>query len=148
MSPQKQLHIQQKHHVDHDTIMKRLDAYITAYRSGKPEAMMEFFHPENVVYSDFAAGLHGLSRSEIKETYKRTFSEIHDVNIKTLSVHGHKDFTAWEWEVFCKPEIDTTTGEKVGKENSSQKHLAGCTLMWWQDGKIIRNHDYMQMKDA
>ena len=83
---------------------------------------------------------------EVKETYAKTFSNFHDLDIKSLSVHGHKDFTAWEWEITCKPAVEFDTGKKIAKEEADPKKLVGCTLMWWEDGKIVRNHDYVQQK--
>lgn len=47
-------HIQKKQHADHDLIVKRLEEYIKAYRTGKPEVMMQFYHPNDFVYSDFS----------------------------------------------------------------------------------------------
>lgn len=89
-----------------------------------------------------------MGHKDVKEIYKKTFSNFHDLDIKTMSVHGHKDFTAWEWEITCKPGVDMVTGAKIAKEDATPKKLVGCTLMWWEDGKIVRNHDYVQMKDG
>jgi len=86
------------------------------------------------------------SHKEVKETYKKTFSNFHDLDIKSLSVHGHKDFTAWEWQITAKPAVDFDTGDRIDKDIAEKKALVGCTLMWWEDGKIIRNHDYVQQK--
>jgi len=56
MPPRHPTHIQHhKIHADHDLIVRRLEEYILAYKSGKPEAMMEFYHPTNFVYSDFSS---------------------------------------------------------------------------------------------
>jgi len=56
MPPHHPTHIQHhKKHADHDLIVRRLEEYIRAYKSGKPEAMMEFYHPTNFVYSDFSS---------------------------------------------------------------------------------------------
>lgn len=89
-----------------------------------------------------------MGHKDVKETYKKTFSNFYDLDIQTMSVHGHKDFTAWEWEITCKPAVNMETGEKIAKEDASPKKLVGCTLMWWEDGKIVRNHDYVQMKEV
>ena len=86
------------------------------------------------------------SHAEVKETYKKTFSNFHDLDIKSLSVHGHKDFTAWEWQITCKPAVDFDTGAEIDRDAAEKKKLVGCTLMWWEEGKIIRNHDYVQQK--
>ncbi|KAF2830262.1 hypothetical protein CC86DRAFT_436425 [Ophiobolus disseminans] len=141
-------HIQRCDHADHDLIVERLEEYIKAYRTGKPDAMMQFYHPENFVYSDFTADRQGMGLKDVKETYKKTFTQFHDLEIKTMSVHGHKNFTAWEWEITCKPGIDYETGAKIAKEDATLKKLVGCTLMWWEEGKIVRNHDYVQTKDV
>ncbi|KAI9648097.1 hypothetical protein NHQ30_002726 [Ciborinia camelliae] len=143
------LHIQQRKHNDHDHIMKRLDGYIKAYRKGDTEAIMKFYHPDNFVYSDFSTSnrqLMGLE--EVASHYTHTFNDFHDLQIRTLSVHGHKDFTAWEWEISCKPAIDQETGKRLAKEEAELKKLVGCTLMWWEDDKIVRNHDYVQLKEV
>jgi len=86
------------------------------------------------------------SHAEVKETYKKTFSNFHDLDIKSLSVHGHKDFTAWEWQITCKPAVDFDTEVEIDRESAEKKKLVGCTLMWWEEGKIVRNHDYVQQK--
>ncbi|KAF9691792.1 hypothetical protein EKO04_010519 [Ascochyta lentis] len=148
MPPHRPTHVQKKHHGDHDLIVGRLEQYIKAYRTGKPEAMMEFYHPDNFIYSDFSADRHGLGHKEVKDTYKKTFSNFHDLEIRTMSVHGHKDFTAWEWEITFKPAVDNDTGARIAKEDAVPKMLVGCTLMWWEGGKIVRNHDYVQTRDV
>jgi len=35
---------------------------------------------------------------------------------------------------------------QIDRESAEKKTLVGCTLMWWEEGKIIRNHDYVQRK--
>jgi hypothetical protein len=164
-NPRHATHIQKKHHADHDLIVERLEEYIKAYRTGKPDAMMQFYHPDNFVYSDFctfllpstppspltlstATNRQGMGHKEVKDTYKSTFSQFHDLDIKTMSVHGHEDFTAWEWEITCKPAVDQVSGAKIAREEARPKKLMGCTLMWWEDGKIVRNHDYVQAREA
>jgi len=89
-----------------------------------------------------------MGHKEVNDLYKKTFTQFHDLNIETMSVHGHKDFTAWEWEITCKPAVDQGTGKGIKKEDATPKKLVGCTLMWWEDGKIVRNHDYVQEKDV
>jgi hypothetical protein len=51
--PNHATHIQKKHHADHDLIVERLEEYIKVYRTGKLDAMRQFYHPDNFVYSDF-----------------------------------------------------------------------------------------------
>ncbi|KAF1982324.1 hypothetical protein K402DRAFT_424603 [Aulographum hederae CBS 113979] len=137
-----------KKHADHDHIVKRLEEYIKAYRTGKPEALMEFYHPEDFVYSDFGAGREGMRRSEVKEVLHQTFNDFHDLKIKTVSIHGHKNFTAWEWEITCKSAIEPDSGKRLKKEEAPPKKLIGCTLMWWdEDDKIVKNHDYVQTRE-
>lgn len=52
-SNRRPVHIQKKHHADHDLIVERLEEYIKVYRTGNPEAMMQFYHPTDFAYSDF-----------------------------------------------------------------------------------------------
>lgn len=59
------------------------------------------------------------------------FAGMHDLNIKTLSVHGHKDFTAWECEINYQPAVEAENGKRLSKEEAIAKRLVGCTLMWW-----------------
>ncbi|TGO36572.1 hypothetical protein BHYA_0121g00330 [Botrytis hyacinthi] len=144
----KPLHVQHKKHGDHDHIMKRMDTYIKAYKKGDTEAIMKYYHPTNFVYSDFSTPNNQLmGLSEVESHYSKTFSDFYDLTITTASVHGHKDFTAWEWEITCRPAISPETGERLPKEKTELKKLVGCTLMWWEDDLIIRNHDYVQLKD-
>lgn len=79
--------------------------------------------------------------------FKQTFNNFYDLEIKTISLEGHKHFTAWEWEIKCKKGIGEN-GEKLSKEEAPPKRLIGCTLMWWNDkDKIVKNHDYVQLRD-
>ncbi|KAG9187087.1 hypothetical protein G6011_04958 [Alternaria panax] len=127
MPPHHPTHIQHhKAHVDHDLIVHRLEEYIRAYRSGKPEAMMESYHPTNIVYSDFSTSHPQMTHKQVHETYKKTFSNFHDFDTKSLSVHGHKHFTAWEREMTCKPTVNHDTGERIDREMAEKKKLVGC----------------------
>ncbi|TID12798.1 hypothetical protein E2P81_ATG09750 [Venturia nashicola] len=141
-------YIQKQNHEEHQHISARLDDYIKAYSSGNAEAMMKFYHPTNFVYQDLSTNNPAIERQEFEDQYKRTFASMHDFNIKTLSVHGHKDFTAWEWEIICRPAIEAETGMKLSKEEATEKRLVGCTLMWWEDDLIVRNHDYVHLKET
>ena len=128
--------------------MKRLDEYIKAYRNADIEGIMKLYHPENFVYSDFSTPNKQLMElEEVASHYSRTFSDFNDLQIRTLSVHGHKDFTAWEWEILCKPVYDKESGRRLKEEETELKRLLGCTLMWWEDDKIVRNHDYVLIKE-
>ncbi|ESZ96965.1 hypothetical protein SBOR_2647 [Sclerotinia borealis F-4128] len=166
------LHTQQRKHGDHEHIMKRLDGYIKSYRSGDTEAIMKYYHPDNFVYSDFSVSSplpssiftlsppktktnppgtptrHLMTHDEVATHYTNTFTSFHDLQINTLSLHGHKDFTAWEWEISCKPAISLETGEPVQKEEAQARKVVGCTLMWWEGEKIVRNHDYVQVMEG
>lgn len=89
-----------------------------------------------------------MKHEEVKERYKQVFTDFHDLEIKTLSLHGHKHFTVWEWEATCKPAIGQT-GERLSREESQLKKLIGCTLMWWNNNdKIVQNHEYAQFNSV
>ena len=88
-----------------------------------------------------------LSHSTVKDLFASTFSDFHDLKIKTRSIHGDKRFTAWEWVITCKAGLGPD-GKRLKKEEASPKKLIGCTLMWWnKNDKIVRNHEYMQLRD-
>lgn len=88
-----------------------------------------------------------LSHSSIKDLFAKNLSDFHDLDIKTRSLHGHKHFTAWEWVVTGKAKRGPN-GEMLKKEEIEPKKMIGCTLMWWnKDDKIIRNHEYAQLKN-
>lgn len=37
---------------------------------------------------------------------------------------------------------------RLSREKAVPKKLVGCTLMWWDDGdKIVRNHEYVQVRE-
>ncbi|KAJ8115539.1 hypothetical protein OPT61_g2827 [Boeremia exigua] len=88
----------------------------------------------------------GLGLKEYRKQYEEMFNSFVDLTVKTLSVHGHKDFTAWEWEITGKLLIEPGADEKLTKEDAPLKKVVGCILMWWENDKITRNHDYLQMK--
>jgi len=65
-----------------------------------------------------------------------------------MSIQDHKDFTAWELATTCKRTVGAETGVRIAKENATLKKVVGCTLMWWEDGKIVWNHDCVQIKEV
>ena len=90
--------------------------------------------------------LEDLPHSMVKDVFANSFSAFHDLDIETRSLHGHKHFTAWEWTVTCKVAVGPE-GERLRKEDAPSKKMIGCTLMWWNEhDKIIRNHEYYQVK--
>lgn len=162
-------------HADHDYIVARHERYIEAYCSGSAERMMEFMDKEDFKYSDFGQHIHlearfkstpqssgssicslttstggqreGMSHSTVKDQFAHTFLNFHDLKIKTLSLYGHKHFTAWEWVITCKPALGQG-GKRLSKEEAPPAKLIGCTLMWWNDeDKIVKNHDYTHVRE-
>lgn len=76
------------------------------------------------------------------------FSNFHDLEIETRSLHGHKHFTAWEWTITCKHAVGADGGN-LSREKVVPKRLVGCTLMWWDDrDMIVRNHEYVQVREV
>ena len=89
----------------------------------------------------------GLSHAKVKDLFSHTFSGFHDLKIQTRSLNGERRFTAWEWIVTCKAGLGAD-GVMVEKNKATAKRIVGCTLMWWNEhDKIIRNHEYMQIKE-
>ena len=92
-------------------------------------------------------GHEGLSHSATKELFAKNVSGLHDLDIKTRSLHGHKHFTTWEWTLTCKGGVGSN-GERLSIEDALPKEVIGCNLMWWNnDDKIIRNHEYAQLNE-
>ena len=88
-----------------------------------------------------------MSHSTVKDQFEHTFSNFHDLEIRTVSLHGHKRFTAWEWEITTKPALGGD-GQRLAVEEATPMKLIGCTLMWWNDkDKIVKNHDYTHARD-
>ena len=88
-----------------------------------------------------------LSHSEVHRLFAQKFEDSHDLKIKTRSLHGTKNFTAWEWAITCKAAKDAE-GNRYEKKDAPVHKLIGCTLIWWNEkDKIIRNHEYMQVRD-
>lgn len=84
----------------------------------------------------------------VKDLFTHSFSDHHDVKLKTRSLHGHKHFTAWEWSMTFKF-AKGPDGKRLHKDEARPQKLIGCTLMWWNDqDKIIRNHEYMQVRES
>lgn len=76
------------------------------------------------------------------------FSNFHDLEIETRSLHGHKHFTAFEWTITCKHAVGADGGN-LSREKVVPKRLVGCTLMWWDDrDMIVRNHEYVQVMEV
>ena len=88
-----------------------------------------------------------MSHSAVQDIFHQTFTDFHDLKITTRSLHGHKHFTAWEWAISCKA-AKGADGKRLEKEEAPPQKLIGCTLMWWNDkDKIVKNHEYAQMRD-
>ena len=88
-----------------------------------------------------------LDHSVVRTAFHKTFTDCHNLKLKTRSIHGHKSFTAWEWVVVCKY-LPGPDGSHLEKEKAPSKKMEGCTLMWWNDrDRIVRMHDYSQMRD-
>lgn len=43
-----------------------------------------------------------MDRSKLKDAFDTTFTDYYDFELKTRSLHGHKCFTTWEWEMNYK----------------------------------------------
>ena len=85
-----------------------------------------------------------MKHEEVHRLFERTFKEFYDLKIKTVALNGHRDFTAWEWEITCRPALDKD-GKRVERDEAEPRKLKGCTLVWWNErDKIVRNHDYVQ----
>ena len=83
----------------------------------------------------------------MKSLFAKTFADFHDLKVTTRSLHGDKSFTVWEWIITCKWGVGEN-GETLKREHAPPKKIIGCTLMWWDKGdKIVKNHEYMQLKD-
>lgn len=92
-------------------------------------------------------GKKDMSHSSIKEHFADNISSFYDLNIETLSLHGHRHFTTWEWTLTYKVAVDPQ-GERLTAQDATLKEVIGSTLMWWNDrNKIIRNHEYGQIKE-
>ena len=153
-------------HADHDYILARQERYIAAYLKGSPKAMMEWMDPEDFVYSDFSTSIKNLlhyttpllfannpvaskqidmKHDQVHSLIERAFTSFSDHNIKTIALNGHRDFTAWEWEITCRAVIDAE-GRRVEGGEAELRKLKGCTLQWWNErDKIVRNHDYVHV---
>jgi hypothetical protein len=47
-----------------------------------------------------------------------------------------------------KMALNHDNGETIDKISAEKNKLAGCTLVWWQEGKVVRYHVYVQQKDC
>ena len=74
------------------------------------------------------------------------FTTFKTLDLETVSVSGHKGFTAWEWKIhFTKSEGASDFEDINAKESKEGEALTmlGVSLTWWNDeGKIVKNHDY------
>ena len=103
--------------------------------------------PDRLIVVLSGVDLEELPRSTVKDLFAKDLSSVHDLDIETRSLHGHRHFTAWEWILTYKVAIDPE-GERLKKEDAPLKKMIGCTLMWWNDDdKIIRDHEYLQAKE-
>ncbi|KAL8950201.1 MAG: hypothetical protein Q9222_003748 [Ikaeria aurantiellina] len=135
-------------HPEHEYIVARQEKYIEVWRRGSPDEIMQFMDPKELNYSHYGMEKQDLTHSKVKDLFARNKTDLHDLEIKTRSLHGHKHFTAWEWVVTCRHGIGSN-GDVLKKEHAPPKRMMGCTLMWWNnDDKIIRQHEYAQVRDT
>ncbi|KAL9640756.1 MAG: hypothetical protein Q9164_000071 [Protoblastenia rupestris] len=109
-----------------------------------PGKNMEFMKKDDLDYSNFGHEKENLPHSNVKDLFAQTFIDFHNLKVRTRSLHGDKNSTAWEWVITCKPALGPE-GNRLMKEEAPPKKVTGCTLMWWNDNdKITKNHKYMQ----
>jgi hypothetical protein len=73
------------------------------------------------------------------------FNSLQFLTLKTISVNGNKEFTAWQWEwEFIKKAGGKSGFEDLDKGAEGQMHkMRGCSLTWWNgEDKIVKNCDY------
>ena len=88
-----------------------------------------------------------ITRDQVRTMFEGSFEDFYDIKFKTRSIHGHKNFTAWEWEARVKNTV-SVEGEKLEKGKSRPHKMAGCSLMWWDDEeKIVKYHEYIVHRD-
>ena len=79
---------------------------------------------------DGATEKRNMGHKDVKGTYKKNCSDSYELEIKIMSVQGHKVFTAWEYETTCRRAVGAETGVRIAKENAELKKVVGCTLKW------------------
>ncbi|KAH7075049.1 hypothetical protein FB567DRAFT_182796 [Paraphoma chrysanthemicola] len=136
----------QEDHDDHQYIVARMDKYAEAYQSGQWEKLHGFYDPNNCFYQDFHTDTPGVGYEGFRERFERLYDSFADFTVETLSVQGHKGFVAWEWSATGKLLLDLETGGILEKVDAPLRRMLGCTLMWWENDKVIKSHDYMHQK--
>ena len=73
------------------------------------------------------------------------FATLQQLDLKTVSVSGHKDFTAWQWEMSFIKKGGKSEWEDIDKEGTEGQvmKMVGVSVSWWnEDEKIVKNCDY------
>ncbi|RDW56398.1 hypothetical protein BP5796_13220 [Coleophoma crateriformis] len=132
-------------HPDDDFINNRQALFTRAFQSGSTDNIVALMS-DSVEFSDYGTKTHLSSKPEVRNYFTQMFNTCESWDIKTISVSGHKHFTAWEWELLIKVK-STEQGEKQEKEaDSNEIKLLGVSTTWWdEEGKLmVKNHDYAQ----
>ena len=162
-----------KRNADHDYIEARQQRFSEAWMSGSVESLLGFFDKEDFVYShhgqsssspeyalntdllwtisnQHTAGRQTTTKkhSDVRDLLHLTFTNYEYIKVKTRSLHGHKRFTAWEWTILCK-RANNTDEQRPNLDEIAPQRLTVCSLMWWNENdKIVRYHEYAQMRDC
>lgn len=88
-----------------------------------------------------------MAKPAFADFLRSMFGTLLNLDLKTVSISGHKDFQAWEWEMsFVKKEggSDWDDLDKgVSGEDGTMK-MKGVSLSWWDEKgeQIVRECDY------
>ena len=98
-----------------------------------------------------AFNLLDLDKTSARAFFTKIFAGTENINMVTRSVSGHKNFTAWEWEVsfnYVKPvdQVVHEEGFEADKADGRRMRIVAVDLLWWNDdGKIVKDHAYTKM---
>ena len=87
-----------------------------------------------------------MNKTALKSFLEAMMKTCIGLKLTTLSVSGHKGFSAWEWNLEFSKEGESQW-EEINNANDGKGSvikMRGVSLTWWdkQGEKIIKNHDY------
>jgi len=105
-------------------------------------------HHANTYSIHSGAGIDNLNNAAFRSFLAKVFEASGNMNITTRSISGHKNFTAWEYDVtfnYDKPLDEVNRKAVLGLEVADGRlaHMVSVSLFWWNDdGKIVKAHNY------
>jgi len=107
-----------------------LDGLISAWNGTDPDAVLSFFAPDKISYTDVAMGHTMTGNDEVRTFISDFFNNNASHRFEKISASFSKTSIAWEWRMI------------VERKNGNIVDVPGMSMMELKDGKILHNRDY------